>query len=754
MLVPLPNLDDRRWSELVEEGRALIPVYDQTWSDHNIHDPGIMLVELLAWVAEMDIYWLNRVPEDHLRKFLALAGIAPAGPRPAGAALQILLEPDADPVALPAGLVFEGQDALQKPVPFRSLHPVTLAPGKLAAILRQQDRTWSDLTAHLNRGEAFAPFGDDPAAGSTFHLGFTHPLPVGEPVSLGFTVAGERVGAEERQRLLDWLRHRSHLCQAPPGLVECDPDDECPSYPGLTCTGTQRNGTLEHHSVRLQWEYLDSDAKWQPLDPQAGQVWDDSRGLSLNGRVVVRLPGEMASHLLGEPERLLYWLRCRIVEGAYDAPPSITSLAFNAVLVEQAANLGAQTWMIASDAEITGPEPQRGEPVGFSRLQFSSSGWIERLGFEPGQSPGYRLLAYRPPQNGQPGQIVLQAETLDAGNGKPCQVRTLAHVPLLAESLALYTLENGRWVAWTAAADLDAAGPADARFILDATLGEIHFGDGQNGRVLPAGVLPLVSYDTTRAWGGNLPSNAIQALPVNPHNRMLTSGVRPIARWIGSITNPLPAIGGEAAESVEDAAARLLAQLDRPQRAVTLGDIRWLAFDTPGVRLARVTAIPNVHPAYPCMQAPGVVTVIVLPYLPAGQPQPSPGLIQSVRAYLSPRRVLGTRVVVVGPRYTEVSVRASVQASNGVNLTEVRDRVDAALDRFFDPLVGGPNGDGWPFGRDIYRTEVLQVIDETPGVEHVLSLELVDGDGEPGCGNLCIGPLSLVAAGEHEIEVQ
>ena len=80
MAVPLPNLDDRRWADLVEEGRALIPLYAPGWTDHNIHDPGIMLMELLAWVAEMDIYWLNRIPDRHKRRFLALAGIQPQPP--------------------------------------------------------------------------------------------------------------------------------------------------------------------------------------------------------------------------------------------------------------------------------------------------------------------------------------------------------------------------------------------------------------------------------------------------------------------------------------------------------------------------------------------------------------------------------------------------------------------------------------------------------------------------------------------------
>src|SRR5687767_145055 len=91
MALPLPRLDDRRWSDLVEEGRSLLPLYAPGWTDHNLHDPGITLMELFAWVAEQDLYRLDRVPAAHLRKFLALLGILQQPPAGAEAAVGVLL---------------------------------------------------------------------------------------------------------------------------------------------------------------------------------------------------------------------------------------------------------------------------------------------------------------------------------------------------------------------------------------------------------------------------------------------------------------------------------------------------------------------------------------------------------------------------------------------------------------------------------------------------------------------------------------
>jgi len=72
MPLTLPNLDDRRYADLVEEARALIPTYAPEWTNHNPSDPGITLIELFAWLAEMQIYALNRVTDNNVRTFLKL----------------------------------------------------------------------------------------------------------------------------------------------------------------------------------------------------------------------------------------------------------------------------------------------------------------------------------------------------------------------------------------------------------------------------------------------------------------------------------------------------------------------------------------------------------------------------------------------------------------------------------------------------------------------------------------------------------
>lgn len=95
-----PNLDDRTWEALVTEARKKIPDYTKEWTDHNPSDPGIVLIELFAWLMEQTLYRLNRVPDKYRREFLNLVGITRQPPNPAQADITFTLGGEA-PVTIP-----------------------------------------------------------------------------------------------------------------------------------------------------------------------------------------------------------------------------------------------------------------------------------------------------------------------------------------------------------------------------------------------------------------------------------------------------------------------------------------------------------------------------------------------------------------------------------------------------------------------------------------------------------------------------
>jgi hypothetical protein len=75
MALPIPNLDNLKFEELLEEAKSLIPVYAPEWTNYNLSDPGISLVEIFAWLSEMVNYRVDQVTEENQRSFLKLLGI-------------------------------------------------------------------------------------------------------------------------------------------------------------------------------------------------------------------------------------------------------------------------------------------------------------------------------------------------------------------------------------------------------------------------------------------------------------------------------------------------------------------------------------------------------------------------------------------------------------------------------------------------------------------------------------------------------
>jgi WD40 repeat protein len=73
--LPTPKLDDRRFQDLVDEAKRRVQQRCPEWTDHNVSDPGVTLIETFAWMTDQLLYRLNRVPDLNYVKFLELIGV-------------------------------------------------------------------------------------------------------------------------------------------------------------------------------------------------------------------------------------------------------------------------------------------------------------------------------------------------------------------------------------------------------------------------------------------------------------------------------------------------------------------------------------------------------------------------------------------------------------------------------------------------------------------------------------------------------
>ncbi len=228
-------------------------------------------------------------------------------------------------------------------------------------------------------------------------------------------------------------------------------------------------------------------------------------------------------------------------------------------------------------------------------------------------------------------------------------------------------------------------------------------------------------------------------------------------------------------ELIERTLRRALEALQLKYRAVTEQEFEVLAkdeFEREVVSIATSAEIPEVtlstfpnviaraRAVVEVVDTPNVfpdeqfIKVIIVPNdLNASEPKPTDELRQKLFEFLRERRLITTRIQVVKPTYDGVSIRTTVERalnSNLVNST-LRNNIERAIRSFLSPLMGGVDGEGWEFGRSVFRSELYQLIEGVPGVDHVRQLLL---EGDEAVGEVPLSSrISLVKLDELEVTV-
>jgi predicted phage baseplate assembly protein len=313
--MPLPDiqLDDRTYETLVADALRRIPGYTPEWTDFNDSDPGVTLVQLFAWLEEMILYRLNKVPDKNFIEFLKLINIELNPPMPATGELTFHLSspgptspPGSPPnteslvVLVPQGTqISTTQPDADGAIIFETDQPISVVGATLIA-LQSFDGAKYTVVSQSNaiEGQFFYPFGPQPQAQAAFYLGFDRSFPINAgPYTL--TVHA----------------YTADLIEEGEGLSA----DLTPSTPPVVAV----------------WEYSSGiGSGWQPLNPSS----DTTACLTSDGTVTFAGPVNPAAIQLGllrnPGDPALFWLRYRIdsVLGAgYEVPPRLEDTLINTV---------------------------------------------------------------------------------------------------------------------------------------------------------------------------------------------------------------------------------------------------------------------------------------------------------------------------------------------------------------------------------------------------------------------------------------
>ncbi|HET9622633.1 MAG TPA: putative baseplate assembly protein, partial [Kofleriaceae bacterium] len=414
---------------------------------------------------------------------------------------------------------------------------------------------------------------------------------------------------------------------------------------------------------RVVWEYWDGN-HWQPL-----AVDDETQGFTSSGFVFLIAPDNWVMSSKFTEDR--FWLRARLEQGGYVKPPRVRMIVTNAI------------------------DAYNHETIREEILGTSDASPLQEFKFLRGPLLEDELVEVRERQ--APGAD----EVADLG---PDAVR---------KAEPDNPQNNEVWVRYKRVDSFFASGPRSRHYTLDYVSGLLAFGDGRRGMVPPELKDNIVARHY-RIGGGALGN-------VNPHT--LTSLGRALA-YIEAVTNPIPATGGADRETIEDAKNRAPYTIKSRDRAVTSEDYEMLALRA-STTLARARCVPD-------RSNRGHVTLALVPRGEVRGEEfsrrlvPSNEVLRYVKRYLDDRKLVGTVLNVVRPRYKDLSLRVVLIRRTVGTSDRLRRDIEYKLRKYLHSLVGGRDGKGWEFGRPVLKAELIHLVEEVPGVEGVDALEIRD----------------------------
>jgi Baseplate J-like protein len=770
-----PNLDTRRFQDLVDEARQRIPRYTPEWTNLNDSDPGMTLVKLHAWMTETILFSLNQVPDLSYISFLNLIGLAPQPARPARTELTFTLDKldkPSDPlvVYLPRLVKVAVTDPnLKQEVVFETDSSAAAINAGFGAVIvpvtdpsadadRELVTIFDNKAGAATWAHSFDPFGTTPAVKAEFFIGVVLRPLLAQPLD---NYSEDRFPAGPLDIYVDAVQ-----------VFDADPK-------GTTIAGPLQHdcpapGTTDAPTPAIEWQVFTGSPEQGSLfdqDKSAGGwtelnlTGDSTLSLTRSGHVMFEIPKEATAisprelpaaiwTTFGQPKPPANYaeLKAALQNPDLDLVSGLTDKDWKAMGLddsdlEAVLACGEDISKIIAKLDTVSPAPNPGA-VGADRwaviepkfaVAMPLTGgtlrqliWLRAVLTDATINPAtVRELRFNTVPATQ--AATKQDERLGRSNGRPGQSFKLQKTPVLIDpltgqpALQLDLTDAQGTTTWTRVDSFFAQGSDSQVYLLDPATGIVTFGDGRTGQI-PVANTDIVA--STYRYGGGAIGNVAPDTITSIKGKI--TGVK-------AATNVRTAADGSDGETLDNAKLRAPHDLRTRDRAVTADDFAYLAQQTPTVAVHKAYAlarkVPDANASSGFADKDGAVTLVILPSNDQPTPQPSEAQLRAVCEWLEPRRLITTELHVTGPKYTEVgSMSVRLLVASNQDLRTVSDAAAAALLGYLHPLTGGSDGTGWPFGEDIFSADLYDLLLKLDGVRRVSALTLSlksDTDTDP-----------------------
>ena len=327
-----PQLDDRTFDDILAEAKLRLQRYCPEWTDFNDSDPGMALVQLFAWLTELMLYRINKIPEQNYITFLKMLKLERKEARPSKTQVVMTVGTSKKPEVRPVRdrskffVTAVNGDALT----FETTEAIDLVPYPLDAVQVFDGLNYADYSKTNDSGtQTVHPLGATPQIANALYLGF-HP----DQETPILSVFPEQVVIHfffpPKQKTVVQDSDTTSFGQQLPKLIweyKSNLDNPDNTASNTTGTDTSQNDTAPPKP-------FDPD-RWRPLTV----IEDSTKSLTQEGRFVLRGPGAdclaMQSPKPTDDESR-FWIRCRLTGGTYakEDVPEISFVRCNVVNVE------------------------------------------------------------------------------------------------------------------------------------------------------------------------------------------------------------------------------------------------------------------------------------------------------------------------------------------------------------------------------------------------------------------------------------
>lgn len=605
------TLDDQRYEEIVEQAEGRLPWLCPVWTDHNAHDPGITILELMAWYKETVQYRMDYITPEIARALLALAGHSLARERAAECMVELPEDSPAYPafsrLTTPEGVGFELAETVPKSR--LRLDRIMIEPGGGSRI---------DIGSLIAGATPFQPFALGGIPGSALLLGFSA-VP-DTPLRLWFDV------------------------EEPAGT---------PRNPPASDTEKPR---------RLVWEFSGAGA----AEPQGDETW----ALSWSGFVTFpKIDGWSRG-----PEGL-YWLRLSLHDpGCEESVRLFGVSAARYRVLQQESRARSFSFCVADgpgqEVAIAYAQGSEAELAVFLRRE---EGWEQTDAYQALRSPDGLVLtvgAAGAAQDGADNLLVVCLDPLHTRDllfdalGRPgerfrlnTEGKRILSGQLRLMCMTLYPDGIARPAPWRCVDDLCVCGPRDRVFTYDSVRETVCFGNGRNGALLFPGKGAVMVTDQVLSLceTGNIPANAGLCFASDE----------------AKVNNTAAQFGSDR-ETPAEGRAQLLLRLRDTKKCLSVRDFEARAKETPGFRVAGARALPDYDRARPHQRLQACVSVAVLPAGETEKPVADARFLAAVSRQLEACRPVCVRTMAIPVRYVPFRLSVALRAAHGTDPESIR----------------------------------------------------------------------------------